>query len=66
MFELACNWRIDGEPGGGDVVGASLSRHYATLRYWSHCLACSGPHDAAGGLLLDDMAHVVRLEMESR
>ena len=52
MDDCACEWRLAGEPGGGDAVEAALSRRHATLWYGSHCLTYSRTHDAAGNFLL--------------
>jgi hypothetical protein len=52
MDECACTWRIAGESGEGDAVGAALSRRYATLWYGSHCLAYSRTQDDTGNTLL--------------
>lgn len=52
MDECECTWRIAGESGGSDAVGAALSRRHATLWYGSHCLAYSRMHDEAGNLVL--------------
>jgi hypothetical protein len=52
MDEGACTWRMAGEPGGRDAVGAALTRSHATLWYGSHCLSYSRTHDVAGNFLL--------------
>ena len=52
MDEGAFTWRIAGEPGDGDAVGAALSRSHATLWYGAHCLTYSRTHDATGNFLL--------------
>ncbi len=45
-------WRLAGNPGSGDAVGAALSRLHATLWYGPHCLTYSRTKDVAGNFLL--------------
>lgn len=47
-----CEWRIAGEPGSGDAVGAALTRSHATLWYGPRCFAYSRTHKEAGNFLL--------------
>ena len=67
MDECASEWRIAGEPGGGDAVEVALSRRGATLWYGSHCLTYSRTHDAAGNfvLRLQEVGHLLPAGFEA-
>ena len=52
MDECPCTWRIAGEPGQGDAVGAALSRGQAPLWYGPRCFAYSCGSDESGNYLL--------------
>ena len=61
MDECPCTWRIAGEPGQGDAVGAALSRGQATLWYGPRCFAYSCGRDESGNyrLQLQAVGHLL-------
>ncbi len=67
MDEFECTWRLAGEPGSEDAVGAALSRSRATLWYGSRCLTYARSQDPAGNhrLRLQVVGHLLPAGFEA-